>query len=285
VTVNGLAARSTAREMDRLRRQAAVQQALTRVTVYVVAVLAALVCAAPFLWSLFSAFETRGTPTLANVRSLVRSSLFGTFVANTLILGGVVVVVTLVLALPAAYALARLNRSWGTPAGAALLLVYLVPPSLLFLSLSRFVATLGLADSLWAPALVYPTITVPVSIWLLIGFFKAVPADIEDQAMVDGQSRFGAFVRVVAPLVLPGIVAVAVLAFTLTAGEFTYALTFVWSGARMPVNTGLPARLGDADPLMWRSVQAGAVFVAVPLAFACGLVLDRFVASMSAERR
>jgi multiple sugar transport system permease protein len=119
---------------------------------------------------------------------------------------------------------------------------------------------------------------VPVSVWLLAGFLRAVPVDIEEQAMVDGHSRLGAFVRVVAPLVLPGVAAVVVLTFTLAAGEFTYALTFVWSGARMPVSTGLPAVLGSGDPALWRTVQTGAVLVAFPLAVACGLFLDRFVA-------
>ena len=282
--MNGLAARTAAREMGRQRRMAAAQRVAVRVTVYAVAVAAALVCAAPFLWGLVSAFEhdTGGSaargPTTEHVRLLFHSTPFATLVVNTLVVGGLVVVVTLALSLPAAYALTRLHRSWGTPVGIAILLVFLVPPSLLFLSLSRVVATLGLADSFWSLVLVYPTVTVPVSVWLLAGFLRAVPVDIEEQAMVDGHSRLGAFVRVVAPLVLPGIVAVVVLTFTLAAGEFTYALTFVWSGARMPVSTGLPAGLGGGDPALWRTVQTGAVFVAIPLAVVCGLFLDRFVA-------
>jgi multiple sugar transport system permease protein len=292
-----MAARTAAREMDRQRRMAALQQGFVRVAVYAAAASAALVCALPFLWGLVTAFSAPGVsgggadsfgrgPTVEHVRYLLRSTAFPTFVVNTLVVGGLVVVVTLALALPAAYALTRLNRSWGRPARLAILLVYLVPPALLFLSLSRVVATLGLADSLWSLVLVYPTITVPVSVWLLAGFLRAVPVDIEEQAMVDGHSRLGAFVRVVAPLVLPGVAAVVVLTFTLAAGEFTYALTFVWSDSRMPVSTGLPSRLGGGDPMLWRSVQAGAVFVAVPLAFLCGLFLDRFVAvlAVGAER-
>ena len=292
--MNGMAARTAAREMGRQRRLAAAQHALARVVVYTVAAGAALLCAAPFLWGLVTAFEhdaadsprARPGPTAEHVRLLFHSTPFATFVVNTLIVGGLVVAVTLALALPAAYALSRLNRSWGTPAGVAILLVSLVPSPLLFLSLSRVVATLGLADSFWSLVLVYPTVTVPVSVWLLAGFLRAVPVDLEEQAMVDGHSRLGAFVRVVAPLALPGMAAVVVLAFTLAAGEFTYALTFVWSGARMPVSTGLPARLGDGDPMLWRPVQTGAVFVAIPLAFVCGLFLDRFVAvvAMGSDR-
>lgn len=282
--MNGLAARTAAREMERQRRLAALREAAVRVTVYAVAVAAALVCALPFLWGLVTAFTSGGRghgPTTAHVRALFHSTLFPTFVRNTLVAGGLVVVVTLALALPAAYALTRLHRWWGARARLAILLVFLVPPPLLFLSLSRVVATLGLADSLWALVLVHPTITVPVAVWLLAGFLRAVPVDVEEQAMVDGHSRFGAFVRVVAPLALPGVAAVAVLTFTLAAGEFTYALTFVWSGDRMPVSTGLPSRLGSGDPMLWRSVQSGAVFVGVPLAFLCGLFLDRFASALA----
>lgn len=288
--MNGLAARTAAREMSRQRRLASAGHALARAVVYAAAACAALVCAAPFLWGLFTALShgpgdsprARPGPTAEHVRLLFRSTDFPAYVVNTLIVGGLVVVVTLALALPAAYALSRLHRSWGARAAIVILVFSLVPPSLLFLSLSRVVATLGLADSFWALALVYPTVTVPVSVWLLAAFLRAVPVDVEEQAMVDGHSRLGAFVRVVVPQVLPGIVAVVVLTFTLAAGEFTYALTFVWSGARMPVSTGLPARLGDGDPLLWRSLQSGAVFVAVPLALACGLVLDRLLAAFSA---
>jgi multiple sugar transport system permease protein len=279
--VNGLAARTAAREMDRQRRLAAVQHVLLRLTVYTGAATTALICAAPFLWGLVTAFADGSAPTMEHVRFLFHSTPFTTFVLNTLIVGGLVVAVTLALALPAAYALSRLNRAWGTPAAVAILIVSLVPSPLLFLSLSRVVATLGLADSVWSLVLVYPTVTVPISVWLLAGFLRTVPVDIEEQAMVDGHSRLGAFVRVVAPSILPGVAAVVVLTFTLAAGEFTYALTFVWSGARMPVSTGLPARLGDGDPMLWRSVQSGAVFVALPLAFACGLFLDRFVAVLA----
>jgi multiple sugar transport system permease protein len=296
--VNGVAARTRARELDRQRRWSVVRHVVARAAVYAVAAGAALVCAAPFLWGLVTAFvhdrggpgasggpiRTGPAPTAEHVRFLFRSTPFPAFLVNTLIVGALVAVVTLALALPAAYALARLNRSWGTPARMAILLVYLVPPSLLFLSLSRIVATLGLADSFWALVLVYPTVTVPVSVWLLAGFLKAVPVDIEEQAMVDGHSRLGAFARVVAPLVFPGVVAVVVLAFTLSAGEFAYALTFVWSNARMPVSTGMPARLGNGDPLLWQSMQGGAVFVAVPLAMAANLFLDRFVAGVTPGR-
>jgi ABC-type glycerol-3-phosphate transport system permease component len=155
--------------------------------------------------------------------------------------------------------------------------VYLVPPSLLFLSLTRVVVGLGLDDSLWSMVVVYPTITVPVSVWLLIGFLKAVPKDVEEQAMVDGYSRLGAFLRTVLPLVFPGIVAVVVFTFTLTASEFVYALAFVSASPKMVVSTGVPTQLIRGDVFFWQSLQASTVIMAVPIALLFNLFLDRFV--------
>jgi multiple sugar transport system permease protein len=161
--------------------------------------------------------------------------------------------------------------------GIAIFLVYLVPPSLLFLSLTRVVVALHLEDTLWSMIVVYPTITVPVSVWLLIGFLKAVPRDVEEQAMVDGHSRLGAFLRVVLPLVFPGIVAVVVFSFTLTSSEFVYALAFVSASPEMVVSTGVPTQLVRGDVFFWQSLQASTVITAVPIAFLFNLFLDRFV--------
>jgi multiple sugar transport system permease protein len=184
--------------------------------------------------------------------------------------------ITLAVALPAAYSLARLNMRWAGPLGIAIF-VYLVPPTLLFISLSRVVAELGLQDSTWSLVLIYPTITIPVSVWLLIGFLKAIPRDVEEQAMVDGYSRIGAFQRVVIPLALPGIVAVVVFAFTLTAHEFIYALAFVSPSSEKVISTGVPTELVRGDIFFWQSLQAASVLVAVPIAFAFNLMLERFI--------
>jgi multiple sugar transport system permease protein len=274
-----------------LRKKYARRHVAGRVAVYGAAVLAALMCALPFLWSLVSAFKQNrdlynpeSSPFLFNepatpdhVRYLLVDTPFLTFVWNTLVVGMAVVLLTLVLSLPAAYSLARLNRPWGTPMGIAIFLVYLVPPTLLFLSLTRVVVGLGLDDSLWSMIVVYPTITVPVSVWLLIGFMKAVPKDVEEQAMVDGHSRLGAFGRTVLPLVFPGIVAVVVFAFTLTASEFVYALAFVSASPKMVVSTGVPTQLIRGDVFFWQSLQASTVIMAVPIALLFNLFLDRFV--------
>jgi len=280
-----------AAEAERLRRRFGRRHALARVGVYLAAVLAALVCAGPFLWSLVTAFKQNrdlynpeNNPFFFNLAAtpdhvlyLFRDTAFVTFVWNTLWVGTLVVAITLVLGLPAAYALARLDRPWSGRMAIAIFLIYLVPPSLLFLSLSRLVVTVGLQDSTWSLVLVYPTMTIPVSVWLLIGFFKAIPKDVEEQAMVDGYSRLGAFLRAVLPLAFPGIVAVVVFAFTLTASEFIYALAFISPTSQKVVSTGVPTELIRGDVFFWQSLQAAAIAVAVPIAFVFNLFLDRFI--------
>lgn len=282
-------------EAARLRATYARRHVLARIGLYFGAVLAALLCAAPFLWSLVTAFkQNRDLYNPANnpfaynrpatsdhVLYLFERTSFVTFAWNTLWVGVLVVAVTLLLGLPAAYALARLDRPWAGWFGIAIFLVYLVPPSLLFLSLSRLVVTMGLQDSTWSLVLIYPTITIPVSIWLLIGFLKAVPRDIEEQAMVDGYSRLAAFWRAVVPLTFPGIVAVVVFAFTLTASEFIYALAFVSPTTEKVLSTGVPTELVRGDVFFWQSLQAATVLVAIPLAVVFNIFLDRFIAGFT----
>jgi multiple sugar transport system permease protein len=284
-----------AAEAARLRRSHRRRHVLSRIGLYAAAVLAAFLCAAPFLWSLITAFKQNrdlynpnNNPFLFNrpatsdhVLYLFDQTSFGTFAWNTLWVGSLVVAITLLLGLPAAYALARLDRPWASWFGVAIFLVYLVPPSLLFLSLSRLVVALGLQDSTWSLVLIYPTITIPVSIWLLIGFLKAVPRDIEEQAMVDGYSRLAAFWRAVVPLTFPGIVAVVVFAFTLTASEFIYALSFVSPTTEKVISTGVPTELVRGDVFFWQSLQAATVLVAVPIALVFNLFLDRFIAGFT----
>jgi multiple sugar transport system permease protein len=278
-----------------LRRRYARRHVASRIGVYLLALSAALFCAAPFLWSGITAFKqnrdlynpdnnpfTYNRPaTPDHMLYLFESTAFGTFVWNTLWVGLLVVLITLVLGLPAAYALARLDRPWAGWFGIAIFLVYLVPPSLLFLSLSRMVVAIGLQDSTWSLVLVYPTITIPVAIWLMIGFLKAVPKDVEEQAMVDGYSRVGAFWHAVVPLAFPGIVAVVVFAFTLTASEFIYALSFVSPTDEKVVSTGVPTELIRGDVFFWQSLQAATVLVAVPIALVFNLFLDRFIAGFT----
>jgi multiple sugar transport system permease protein len=280
---------------EALRRRYARRARAGRVGLYVLAVIAAIVCAGPFVWSAITALKLNAdlyTPennpflfndpaTLDHVLFLFTDTAFPTFLWNTLWVGVLVVAITLVFGLPAAYSLARLDRPWSGPMGIALFFVYLVPPTLLFLSLTRIVVGLGLQDSTWSLVVIYPTITIPICTWLLIGFLKGIPKDIEEQAMVDGYSRVGAFVRTILPLLFPGIVAVIVFAFTLTASEFIYALAFISPSAEKVVSTGVPTELIRGDVFFWQSLQAANVLIALPIAFVFSLFLSRFVSGFT----
>jgi multiple sugar transport system permease protein len=283
------------RSVERARRRGAIRHLIDRVALYVLAILAALIAAAPFIWGTITSFKRDADlynaennpfvfniqPTTEHVSFLLDDTQFLTFAANTLWIGLAVVAITLAVAFPAAYSLARLNMPWAGPLGIAIFFVYLIPPTLLFISLTRMVAILGLQDSAWSLVVIYPTITIPVSVWLLMGFLKAIPRDIEEQAMVDGYSRLSAFVRVVVPLALPGLVAVVVFAFTLTAHEFIYALAFISPSASKTVSIGVPTELIRGDVFFWQSLQAAAILVAVPIAFVFNLLLERFIAGFT----
>lgn len=280
-----------AAHVARLRARAARRHVVVRVGLYAAAIGAALVAALPFLWGTITAlkqdadlynvenapFQFNLAPTSEHVSFLFNETQFLTFAWNTLWVGLLVVAITLAVSLPAAYSLGRLNMPWAGPLGIAIFFVYLVPPTLLFISLSRVVTSAGLQDSTWSLILIYPTITIPVSVWLLTGFMKAIPRDVEEQAMVDGHSRAGAFLRVVVPLALPGIVAVVIFAFTLTAHEFIYALAFISPSASKTISIGVPTQLIRGDVFFWQSLQAAGILVAVPIAFAFNLMLERFI--------
>jgi multiple sugar transport system permease protein len=281
--------------MEEERRRAGRRRRLGRLGLYAAAVFAALIASFPFLWGTITMFKqnqdlyTKANnpfwfnqpPTLEHIRLLFFGTNFPTFVTNTFAVGLAVVVITLVIGLPAAYSLARLGMRWGEQMGIAIFLVYLIPPTLLFIPMSRVIATLGLQESLWSLVLVYPTITIPISVWLLMGFFKGIPRDIEEQAMVDGYSRVEAVARTVIPLIFPGIVAVTVFAFTLSAHEFIYALSFVKGSSVKTIAVGVPTELVRGDVFFWQSLQAAAVVVAVPIALLFNLFLERFISGFT----
>lgn len=220
-------------------------------------------------------------PTLDNLKLLFLKTNYVGFLKNSLFVGVMVVIITLIIAIPAAYSLARLSGKWGEQAGIGIFLVYLVPPSLLFIPLFRVVSALGLRNNLWSLILVYPSITIPFSTWLLMGFFKSIPRDLEEAAMVDGFSRLMAFIRVVMPLSLSGVIAVIVFSFTLTLHEFIYALVFISASAQRTISVGVPVELIRGDVFFWQSLLAAAVIVALPVGFVYNLFLDRLVAGFT----
>jgi multiple sugar transport system permease protein len=249
----------------------------------------------PFYWMLITTFKRtsdllkRGNnpfiynepPTLENLRVLFMETLYLRWLGNTLLVGALVVAITLVLAVPAGYALARLTGRWGEQLGIAIFLTYLVPPTLLFIPMSRVIGDLGLQDSLWSLVLVYPSFTIPFCTWLLMGFFKAIPRDLEEAAMIDGNSRFGAFVKVVIPISVAGILTVIIFTLTLVMQEFVYALTFITAARSFTVSVGVPTFLVHGDVYFWGSLMAGCFLSSVPIAVLYNLFVDRFIAGFT----
>ena len=262
---------------------------------YTVATLFALFAALPFAWMVFTIFKQdtdlyKGTnnpflyndpPTLENVRLLFEETRYMTFLVNTAIVAAAVVVITLIGAIPAAYALTRLTGRWGESLGIAIFLVYLVPPTLLFIPMTRIIAELGLKNSKWAMVVVYPTFTIPFCTWLLMGFFKSIPWDIEEQAMIDGYSRVGAIWRAVLPMSVPGILTVIVFSVAMTMHEFVYALAFVTSSSQKTISIGVTTELIRGDVFFWQSLMAAAAIVAIPVALVYTFFLDRFIAGFT----
>ena len=220
-------------------------------------------------------------PVLDHIKILFEQTLYPTWLFNTLWVGVLVVVVTLVLAVPAGYSLARLTGRWGERLSIGIFLTYLVPSTLLFIPFSRLVSALGLQNSLWALVLIYPTFTVPFCTWLLMGFFKALPREVEESALVDGCSRVGAIWRMVLPLSVPGLLTVVIFALTLVIQEFVYSLTFISSVQRMTVSVGVPVALVRGDVYYWGSLMAACLITSVPIAIVYNLFLDRFIAGFT----
>ena len=216
-------------------------------------------------------------PTLAHVAYLFQRTLFGTWMLNSLIIGLAVVVITLLVATPAGYALARLDLPGAPQLGIAIFATYLVPPSLLFIPLTRVVYTLGLANTIWSLIVVLPTISIPFGTWLLMGFFKNVPMEIEEAALVDGASRPQAVFRVVLPISRAGLNAAAMFAFAISLQAFLYPLVFTSSAPVKPVTLGVVTDLVRGDIFYWGELMAGALIAGLPVAILFNLFLDDFV--------
>ena len=226
-------------------------------------------------------FIFNAPPTLEHLQILFERTLYPTWLMNTLFVGVVVVAITLALTVPAGYSLARLTGRWGERLSIGIFLTYLVPSTLLFIPFSRLVSVLGLQNSLWSLILVYPTFTVPFCTWLLMGFFKSLPKEIEESAMVDGCSRVGAICRMVLPLSVPGLLTVVIFALTLVFQEFVYSLTFISSVQRMTVSVGVPVALIRGDVYYWGSLMAACLITSVPIAVLYNFFLDRFIAGFT----
>ena len=259
-----------------------------RLFAYAVTLPFTVLLAFPFFWMAVTSFKPqaqvydptkvwRFSPTLENYGYLFHHTGYLRWIRNSTLVGLAVVVITLAVAVPAGYALARLSGRVGRTLGVAIFLTYLVPPTLLFLPLSRVVSELHLSDRLWALILIYPSFTIPFAIWLLMGFFKAIPQELEDAALMDGCSRLGALWRVVLPVSLPGLITVVIFTFSLVINEFVYAITFISSSTNRTLTVGVPTDLIRGDLFNWPGIMAAILLPSIPLALVYNAFLNRFI--------
>jgi multiple sugar transport system permease protein len=250
----------------------------------------------PFYWMVITAFKRdndlynlttapfwfKEPPTLDHVKLLLHGTLFPVWLQNSLMIGVLVVAITLLLALPAAYALARMRFPGNQTLSTAMFLSYLIPSTLLFLPLSQIVRGLGFTDSIWSLVLVYPSFTLPFCTWLLMGFVRTVPREIEESAQIDGCTRFQAFRMIIIPVIVPGIITAGIFAFTLTYQEYIYALTLVSASANKTISYGVTTDLIRGDVFYWGSLMSGALIGAVPVAIVYAFSLDHFIHGLTA---
>jgi multiple sugar transport system permease protein len=263
----------------------------------------AIVLAFPFYWMLTTMLKTNGdlynpenvpfkfttvkgdpegrSPTFDHVSFIFHHTNYVRWLENTAFVGALVVVITLVLAVPAGYALARLSGRLGQSVGVGIFLTYLVPPTLLFLPLSRVISKLGLQDRLWSLVLVYPSFTIPFSTWLLMGFFKTIPLELEDAALIDGCSRLKALWRVIFPISIPGILTVVIFSFSLCVNEFVYAISFISGSTHRTLSAGVPTDLIRGDVFFWQSLMAATLIPSILLALLYNSFLNRFIAGFT----
>jgi multiple sugar transport system permease protein len=230
--------------------------------------------AVPFLISRGITFE--------HYRLLFERTLFPNWFLNSLFVSALSTVISIFIGVLAAYALARL-KFWGVESfGVAIFITYLVPPSLLFLPLAQVVQTLGLTDSLWALVLTYPTFLVPFSTWLLMGYFRTVPKEVEECALIDGCNRLSALFKIVIPMAIPGIVCAVLFGFAVCWNEFLYALVFISPAESKTITVGIFSELIRGDIYYWGSLLAGAIVGGLPIVVIYSLFMDYYVSGLTA---
>jgi multiple sugar transport system permease protein len=224
----------------------------------------------------------RQGPTLEHYAKLLRETAFVTWTTNSLVVTVLATTVSIIIGTVAAYALARLRFFGVHTFGTGIFVTYLVPTSLLFLPLAQVVHWLGLGDSKWALVVTYPTFLVPFCTWLLMGYFRTVPKEVEECAMVDGATRVQALLRIVLPIAVPGLVCALLFAFTLSWNEFIYALTFTSSSDQITASVGVTSELIRGDIYFWGGLMAGAVLASVPIVILYVFFLDYYVSGLTA---
>ena len=248
----------------------------------------------PFYWMFITAFKSDTElynlklnpffihqPTLHNIYVLFKETLFTQWMINTFFVAILATLISLAASLMAAYAIQRLRFRTSGTMGISIFFSYLVPPTILFIPLATIIFELKIWDSLWSLVLVYPTFLIPFCTWLLMGYFKSIPKEMEECAMIDGASRFRVFWQIVVPLTLPGILSSAIFAFTLSWNEFLYALTFISTNTQKTVPVGLITELVRGDVYHWGPLMTGALLASVPVALVYSFFVEHYVAGMT----
>lgn len=220
-------------------------------------------------------------PTLQNVIMLFKETLFTQWMLNTFFVAILATLISLAASLLAAYAIQRLRFRTSGAMGISIFFSYLVPPTILFIPLATIIFEIRLWDSLWSLVLVYPTFLIPFCTWLLMGYFKSIPKEMEECAMIDGASRLRVFWQIVVPLALPGILSSAIFAFTLSWNEFLYALAFISTTTQKTVPVGLITELVRGDVYHWGPLMTGALLASVPVALVYSFFVEHYVAGMT----
>lgn len=220
-------------------------------------------------------------PTLEHFALLFRETLFLRWLLNTLIISILSTGIALFCGLLAAYALARLRFPLGGTLGTSIFVTYLVPQTLLFIPLGEVIRSFRLNDSLWALILTYPTFLIPFCTWLLMGYFRTIPKELEECAQIDGATRVQAMIRIVFPVAMPGILSAAIFAFTHAWNEFIYALVFLSSATNKTIPVGVVSELVRGDTFFWGPLMAGALLGSVPVAFIYSFFVEQYVSAMT----
>jgi multiple sugar transport system permease protein len=248
----------------------------------------------PFYWMVITTFKPNDelyniktgnpfwivSPTLDHIEKLFFDTNFPDWFVTTMVVSVASTFLSLFASVCAAYAITRLRYRGSEGVGASIFLAYLVPPAILFIPLATMVFGFGLYDTWWALILTYPTFLIPFATWLLMGYFKTIPYELEECALIDGASRLQILVRIVIPLAVPGLISAGIFAFTLSWNEFIYALTFISSTSNKTIPVGVVTELVEGDVYHWGSLMAGALMGSLPVAILYSFFVEHYVSSM-----
>ena len=264
------------------------------VTVFIPLGIFVFVLLFPFYWMAITAFKPDSElishegnpflvigPTLAHFKKLFFDTDYPAWLWNTVIVSVVSTFVSLAAAVLAAYAIERLRFKGSRQVGLSIFLAYLVPPSILFIPLAAIVFHLGLFDTRWALILTYPTFLIPFCTWLLMGYFRSIPYELEECALIDGATRFEILWKIILPLAVPGLISAGIFAFTLSWNEFIYALTFISSSETKTIAVGVVTELVDGDVYHWGALMAGALMGSLPVAIIYSFFVEYYVSGMT----